>query len=487
VPLPSYTSPTLRSSWTPNPFDQSKPQRLRIFIDQPLETGPVDGHGEYHGYPFIGSGSTGFPDTATVLRSYLGHEALEIWLASDELDERDLEDYPEAIREVDEMSTKHGIDADDAHDGVLLYRVGSDREADLIVTAREWLLAERGRPHGSLLANVVSPQEAMAIIGLHLRWHQQPIIIGGVPVRWYPSSMRHSVAYVAMPAFERWNQAGRVWFDTKNDLTLEHLNKTLLIRISRAFQFRDRIFALSITMAEHEPEDMLCDLDSLLFSLVGAFDVAARVTDLVLQLNSGRRAAWQNTQNRGWQPNLEPVARDLFDHTKVGTEMQHAFRVLRDLRNSVHNEALDLTRADGTFYLTTETQTQGKLRDFLREGHPGWTTTTLGVKVQPPGGVTQGKWLPGVGRYSVTVRRTGAPRPADPLDGKLVLDVRRLVNKLFPACLTALDTIMKHLPLTTVPGYNANVHNPSRVNLPWQLSDTTGHRLRMLYGITELA
>jgi hypothetical protein len=79
-----------------------------------------------------------------VLRSYFDHEALEVKLAADEIDDGDVSDYPEAIREVDEMSTKHGIDANDARDGVLLYRVGSDREADLVVTGREWLLAERG-------------------------------------------------------------------------------------------------------------------------------------------------------------------------------------------------------------------------------------------------------------------------------------------------------------------------------------------------------
>jgi hypothetical protein len=94
--------------------------------------------------------------------------------------------------------------------------------------------------------------------------------------------------------------------------------------------------------------------------------------------------------------------------------------------------------------------------------------------------------MPGVGRYTVTVRRTGAPRPADPLDGTLVLDVRQLVNKLFPACLSVLNTIMQYLPLSTVPGCNPRVDNPPRVNLPWQFSDTTAHRLRMVYGITEL-
>jgi hypothetical protein len=38
-----------------------------------------------------------------------------------------------------------------------------------------------------------------------------------------------------------------------------------------------------------------------------------------------------------------------------------------------------------------------------------------------------------------------------------------------------------------MPGYTAVLGKPSRINLPWQFSDTTGHRLRVLYGITDLA
>jgi hypothetical protein len=75
-----------------------------------------------------------------------------------------------------------------------------------------------------------------------------------------------------MPAFQRWNQGSRTWCDTNGDLTLESLNQTCLTRVSRAFKFRDNIFGLSATMIEHEPEEMLCELDSLLFTLVGAFD-----------------------------------------------------------------------------------------------------------------------------------------------------------------------------------------------------------------------
>lgn len=474
--------PTLRSSWKPNPFDRSQPQRLRIFVDQPLALGPVDGKGVFQGYPFGAGGSTGFPDPPAVLRSHFDHAALEVRLAADELAEVELADYPGAAREVEAMSSKHGIDTTEARDGVLLYRVGSDREADLVVTGREWLLAERNRLHGRLLANVFSPDEALATIGLFLRWHQQPAIIGGAPIAWHPASMRRSAACAATPALEHWNQAVRAWYDAKGEVTIEKLNRTLLTRISRAFQFRDSIFALSSTMADHEPEDMLCELDSLLFSLVGAFDVAARIPDLVLQPKGGRRPGWQYER---WQSSLEPVAKSLFDQTKPGTEMQHTFQVLRDLRNSVHNEALDLIRVDGRLYVTVEPTTQDKLRGFLREGHPGWTTATLGVKVQPPCGVIQSKRLSGDGRVSITVRAP-APQPTDPLDGRLVLDVRQLVNKLFPASLSALNTIMKHMPLTNLPRHNTNADNPSRGNRHWRFSDTTAHRLRMLYGITEL-
>ena len=76
---------------------------------------------------------------------------------------------------------------------------------------------------------------------------------------------------------------------------------------------------------------------------------------------------------------------------------------------------------------------------------------------------------------------------ADPLEGQLVLDVRRFINKLFSAALTALNRVMQLTPLKQVPGYTAALEEPSRVNLPWQFSDTTGHRLLMMYGITELA
>jgi hypothetical protein len=518
MPLPLYAPPAFRRSPSPNPFARTHPARLRMLVDRPLLAGQVDGEGEFQGYPFLGGGSTGYPDSATVLRSYLGHPALEVMRLGDELNAdgdvvlgepdpvsgRDtfsfqvktdtgtrytgIDHYGEAEAEAATFASKYGIGVDEGLDGALLHRVGAELEVDLVVTGRDWLLNQCGRPYGGMPTSIVSPDEALALIGLYLRWHSRPVIIGGAAARWHPTSMRHSAAYTSMPAFERWNQSGRRWHDRSpdGDLTLENLNRTLLTRVSRTFRFRDGVFALSVTMAGHEPEEMLCELDSLLFSLVGAFDVAARITDFILHMGGGRAVGWQYTGRGGWQTRIEPLAKDLYDYTAVGSEMQRTFQVLRWLRNSVHNEALNLTTDDQEFYVTFEAETQNKFREFLREGHAGWSSADLGIRVQPPGGATAGKWLPGVGRHSVTVRRAGAPRPADPLQGELVVEVRQLINKMFPTSLIILNQIIQLTPLNDVPGYGGGLDNPSRVSLPWQLSDTTGHRLRFLYGVTEL-
>lgn len=515
MPIPLYVPPVAWSR-APNPFDRAVTrQPLRILVDQPLMSGPVDGEGGFSGSPLVGGGSTGYPDAAVVLRSYLRQSAFEVLFVADGLEEegavvigdRDpygddvvsvqvktgtgvrhtgINYYGQALAEAAQMVARHRIDEADARAGVLLYRVGTELEADLVVTDRGWLLAAHRRPGDRDLVNVVSPEEALAVMGLYLRWHYQPVIIGGATLRWHPTSMRRSAAFVAMPAFERWNQAGRAWCDTNGDLTLELLDQTCLTRVSRAFKFRDNVFGLSATMAGHEPEDMLCELDSLLFTLVGALDVAARIVDHVLGLRSSGVYGWQQVRSGGWQSRLQSPAEALYEYTKDGSEMQRAFQVLRWLRNSVHNEALDLMVDGRAYVVTVPASTQESLRAFLRENHKGWTVDALGIGVQPPAGATAARWLPGTGRHSVIVRRKGAPKPADPLAGNLVLDVRRFINRLFPAVLTLLNGIMRLTPLNKVPGYTAALEEPTRVNLPWQFSDTTGHRLRMIYGITEL-
>lgn len=515
MPIPLYARPRLRSPQDPNPFEKGRPRPpLRLFLDQPLMSGPVDGVGVFRGYPFTGGGSTGFPEPDAVLRSFLKHPEFETLFVADRLDDvgavvfesspppdddalpfqvktpggvnyTGFSSYGEALEEAAAMAATHHVEEAEARAGVLLYRAGNVLEADLTVTCREWLLAERGPRH---LASVFSPAEALALMGLYLRWHELPVIVGGEAARWHPTAMRHSAAFTAMPAFERWNQAGRAWHDITGDLTLEKLNQTYLTRVARAFKFRDSVYGLSGTMTDYEPEEMLCELDSLLFSLVGAFDTSARAVDHILQLSTrGSECGWQYAGKGKWQSRLADPAKELHDYTRAETVMQQLFQVLRWLRNSVHYDALGLTHDEGTYLVTIPRDTEESIRALLRKGHPGWNKDTPGIRALPRGGATASRWLPGTGRRSVTVRRKGSPAPADPLAGQLAIDVRLFIGKIFPASLTALNEIMRLVPLGQIPGYTTALDNPPRVNLPWSFSDTTGHRLRMLYGITELA
>src|SRR5260370_37022782 len=137
-------------------------------------SGSVDGQGEFRGDPFAGSGSAGYPDAAAVLRSYLGHPALEVLFAADELDRvgavvvglprpyRDvlpvrmktatgmrhtgMSHCDQAGKEASAMGAKHPLDESDARAGALLYRVASELEPDLVITRPPWRLARAGRP-----------------------------------------------------------------------------------------------------------------------------------------------------------------------------------------------------------------------------------------------------------------------------------------------------------------------------------------------------
>jgi hypothetical protein len=227
---------------------------------------------------------------------------------------------------------------------------------------------------------------------------------------------------------------------------------------------------------------MLCELDSLLFSLVGAFDVAARIVNRVLGINTkGGEAAWQKDK---WNKRLESLAPELYALIKPDSSMQVLFRILRWLRNTVHYEPLSLSRSssDGDL-ITIPEDAQNALRGILRAGVDGFDTDSLHIHIRSRSGAVAGKWLAGTGRHTVRVTRVGAPPDPDPLSGELMIDIRGFLNRIFPASIDALDGIMNSTPLDKCPGHVAEVDNPKRLNLPWNFSETTAQRLRLLYGL----
>lgn len=160
-------------------------------------SGDVDDEGTYHGYPFLASGSTGYPDAGTVLRSYLKHEMLDVLFIGDDLDtvgtivldepdpERDelcfkvkqtqgvmftgIDYYREAVSAASTTANRLNLQEAEALDGELLYRIGNVLEADIIITDRAWLLEKRDASNSKHLKSIMSIEEGLALIGLYLR------------------------------------------------------------------------------------------------------------------------------------------------------------------------------------------------------------------------------------------------------------------------------------------------------------------------------
>ncbi|MEU1969402.1 hypothetical protein ABZ541_29105 [Micromonospora sediminicola] len=444
-----------------------------MLLDQPLLSGDADGHGEFHGYPFLSGGSTGFPDATAVLRSYGRHEAIELLFVTDDpeaiggvvLEEPDLErnevcftvhdkawtgidGFRESLAEAQVLVDRHGLPVAEALAGVLLPPIGNQIECDAIVTSRPWLLAQRAGPHARYLAHVFSPEEALALVGLFLRWHQDSVIIGGSPIRWGPVSMRRAAAYAMLPSYWRWaaaaprNHAG---YDPYRSLA-----SSCMTRAARALAFRDAIHGLSVHDARRNADEMLAELDSLLYSLVGAFDITARLADLYLNLNTPKfQVGWQK---QAWRTHLNNHAPELAAFTAEGGTAHRVMKIAAVLRNTVHSAALHVT---GHRLSTGEENILVTVPPDEEQALLGWLDTDADA------------W--GVQRMS---------------GGRTVLDAGRFVEQLVPAALGVLEGTMARTPLDRLPGFTPT---PSHLEQDWKFCDTTGHRLRLLYGLPEPA
>lgn len=472
MPIPSYKRPILRSGWKSNPFDRTtERRRLRVLLDLPLMAGDADGQGEFAGYPFLPGGSTGFPDAAAVLRSYGQHEAVELLFVTDDpgatggvvLDDPDLErdevcftvhdkmwtgvdGYRESLAEARGLADRHGLQVTEALAGVLLPHIGNQIECDAIVTSRPWLLARRTGPHARHLANVLSPEEALALVGLFLRWHGDPVIIGGGRIRWSPVPMRRAAAYAMLPGYGEWAAAAPR--DHPGEQPHSSLVASCLTRVARALAFRDAIHGLSVHDARGNADEVLAELDSLLYSLVGAFDITARVADLYLGLNTPKfQVGWQK---QAWRAQLDDRAPELATFTGVGETAHRVMKVAAVLRNTVHSAALHFTGhqsigGEENILVTVPPDEEQALLRWLDADADAWGMLTL---------------------------------PS----GRVALNACKFVERLVPAALVALDGTMSHTPLDGLPA-----RTPTNPQQNWRFCDTTGHRLRLLYGVPDLS
>ncbi len=213
--------------------------------------------------------------------------------------------------------------------------------ADLFITERPYLFATRLHAQGPAVCML---PEALALVGLYLRSQQAFIVWKGAD-GFGSFNMNEGLYYWVgtrelLPTAWRWFAACVHQSNATSDGTLLGLGESLLRRVQRALEARDRFHrAFNLPQNHDTASAVLSELDSILVSLMGAADASARVAHLVLGIaGNPRDAGWQYDQR--WRPRVataEPTLAALFN---TGTTHSHVLTILRFMRNTVHGQMI---------------------------------------------------------------------------------------------------------------------------------------------------
>jgi hypothetical protein len=124
-----------------------------------------------------------------------------------------------------------------------------------------------------------------------------------------------------------------------NSQELQSLNVTMYHRIGQVLRSRDSLFALlAISPDSFEHGSLVADeVDRLLVFSLGAIDVMAEIVAGILN-TSTKRPSWSDPQWIKQVAERIPTTQSIFDFK--GKKKMGAFKVLSELRNSIHSEAI---------------------------------------------------------------------------------------------------------------------------------------------------
>jgi hypothetical protein len=304
--------------------------------------------------------------------------------------------------------------------------------ADLFITERPYLFETQAvMAQGVTLCRL---PEALALTGLYLR-SQHGFII------WRAAdgsalTMNEGLYYWVgtrelLPAGWRWFSACVEESYAAQDETLLDLGQSLLRRVQRALEARDRFHrAFSLFQNNDTARNVLTELDSILISLMGAVDAAARVAHLVLGVpGNAREAAWQRRQWLQQAAGRAPTLAALF---AAGTPPYHTLTILRLLRNTVHGQMMQ----------TIIAQPNASLRETIIQ-LPAADEAVLLTSMDALGGRATWGAAPSVG-------------------GGFVIDPGAFIERLIPSVVTLLNEAMQKTPVEQL----AHVHVTSASSQP---------------------
>jgi hypothetical protein len=220
--------------------------------------------------------------------------------------------------------------------------------ADLFVTDRPLLVDGESEFWRGL--TVMPPDTALPVVGLYLR-QQEKFVLHRSPALGSPDALLRlternqtwfywQAAQGLIPGRDRWAYACAAYTRAANDTTLSSLPQALIWRLDQVLRARDRLLAtLAVVPQDYSPVDeALTELDQILLWLMAAFDIAARVAHVALDVPMKiRNAAWQSEE---WLNKLANQDTALANLVRNNSEGEHILTIVKELRNSVHGDAL---------------------------------------------------------------------------------------------------------------------------------------------------
>lgn len=288
--------------------------------------------------------------------------------------------YPEL--DPNQRAAKRALDA------LALQVARQSVQADMFITERPYLYGGSGLvdPHN---VTVCTRDEAIPLIALYLRTQGEFILPSSSDVKFrFNRGLYYWVgARELLPAAWRWFAACAQQSTRMGDEKLTLLGGSLLSRVTRALQKRDEMHVtLNQPTTNDLSDDALGKLDTVLYLLMGAVDVSARVAHHVLGLTGGEyNAAWQTTERtKKWRKQVAAAAPDLAAVTDPGTPGAHTLTILRLLRNSVHGAGLRgatyLLESGAEMRIGLPEEDEEKLLEAMG-GRANWGVTSLGAGV----------------------------------------------------------------------------------------------------------
>jgi hypothetical protein len=223
----------------------------------------------------------------------------------------------------------------------LLVVAASEIYADILITNRPSLLAARpiNTPEPITIA---TPAEALSLLGLYIRSRGDYLPTKGASFTFQYNKGHYWQDAVLLHVPNLLELTGRAALldRSRGSSHLQLFSYAALRRLTRVFERRDAIWRLIDQKQDSDiAEDTLAALDSLLMFLMSAADVLAKLADGILGTTTNPiNVGWQKPD---WRKAITKKDATLGAAFADGTKPTTALKVLRLLRNCIHDEGLD--------------------------------------------------------------------------------------------------------------------------------------------------